>query len=57
MYIDSVPNRNSPSVILRRESYREGGKVRKRTFCNLSNRPPPTSKSSAACPKAARHPL
>jgi hypothetical protein len=39
MYIESVPNRNSPPAILLRESYREGGKVRKRTICNLSDWP------------------
>jgi hypothetical protein len=39
MYIDSVPNRNSPPAILLRESYREDGKVRKRTLCNLSHWP------------------
>jgi transposase len=37
MYIEAVPNRNSPPAILLRESYREGGKVRKRTLCNLSD--------------------
>jgi transposase len=36
MYIESVPNRSSPPAILLRESYREDGKVRKRTLCNLS---------------------
>jgi len=30
MYIESVPNRNSPAAVLLRESYREDGKVRKR---------------------------
>jgi hypothetical protein len=39
MYIEAVPNRNSPPAILLRESYREAGKVRKRTLCNLSNWP------------------
>lgn len=39
MYIESVPNRNSPPAILLRESYREDGKVRKRTLCNLSQWP------------------
>ena len=39
MYIEAVPNRNSPPAILLRESYRAGGKVRKRTLCNLSNWP------------------
>jgi hypothetical protein len=31
-----VPNRNSPAALLLRESYREDGKVRKRTLANLS---------------------
>ena len=39
MYIESVPNRNSPPAILLRESYREKGKVCKRTLCNLSDWP------------------
>src|SRR5579884_2010393 len=36
MYVDIVPNRGSPPAILLRESYREGGKIRKRTLANLS---------------------
>lgn len=40
MYVDVVPNRNSPPAVLLRESYREGGKVRKRTLANLSSWPP-----------------
>ena len=39
MYIESVPNRNSPPAILLRESYRDAGKVRKRTLANLSKWP------------------
>lgn len=39
MYIEAVPNRNSPPAILLRESYRQDGKVRKRTICNLSDWP------------------
>jgi hypothetical protein len=39
MYIEAVPNRNSPPAILLRESYRQGGKVRKRTLCNLTDWP------------------
>ena len=39
MYIEAIPNRNSPPAILLRESYREDGKVRKRTLCNLSDWP------------------
>ena len=37
MHIHSVPNRGSPPTVLLRESYREGGKVRKRTLANLSD--------------------
>ncbi len=36
MYIEAVPNRSSPPAILLRESYRENGKVKKRTIANLS---------------------
>ncbi len=36
MYIEAVPNRSSPPAILLRESYREDGKVKKRTIANLS---------------------
>ena len=39
MYIDIVPNRNSPPAILLRESYREGKRVLKRTVANLSQWP------------------
>ena len=37
MYIECVPNRNSPPAILLREGYREGRKVVKRTLANLSH--------------------
>ena len=40
MYIESVPNRKSPPAVLLRESYRDAGKVRKRTLANLSKWPP-----------------
>ncbi len=39
MYIESVPNRNSPPCVLLRESYRQEGKVRKRTLANLTSWP------------------
>jgi transposase len=39
MHIDIVPNRSSPPAILLRESYRENGKVCKRTLANLSDWP------------------
>jgi len=37
MYIERIPNRNSPPAILLRESYRDGDKVKKRTLANLSD--------------------
>ena len=36
MYIETVPNRNSPPAVLLRESYRDGDKIKKRTLLNLS---------------------
>ena len=39
MYIETVPNRNSPPAILLREGWREDSKVRKRTVANLSRWP------------------
>ena len=40
MYIESVPNRNSPPAVLLRESFRDDNRVRKRTLANLSKWPP-----------------
>jgi transposase len=39
MYIESIPNRNSPPAILLREAWREGKRIRKRTLANLSQWP------------------
>ena len=39
MYIEAVANRNSPPAVLLRESYRDAGKVCKRTLANLSSLP------------------
>jgi hypothetical protein len=39
MYIEAVPNRNSPPAVLLREAYRADGKVKKRTLANLSKWP------------------
>jgi transposase len=39
MYVESVPNRNSPPAVLLRESSRTGGKIVKRTLANLSSWP------------------
>ncbi len=48
MYIES-DNRNSPPAILLRESYRDGGKIKKRTIANLSVGRPNISKACARC--------
>jgi len=39
MYIERVPNRDSPPAMLLRESFREGSRIRKRTLANLSDWP------------------
>lgn len=39
MYIERIPNRSSPPAILLRESFREDGRVHKRTLANLSDWP------------------
>lgn len=39
MHVEVVPNRNSKPAILLRESYREDGKVKKKTLANLSKWP------------------
>jgi 8-oxo-dGTP diphosphatase len=40
MYIDIVPNINSKPSVLLRESFRENGKIKKRTIANLKDWPP-----------------
>src|SRR6202789_927176 len=40
MYVETVPNRNSPPAVLLREAWREANKTRKRTLANLSHWPP-----------------
>ena len=37
MYIDIVPNRKSKPAVLLRESFRDGGKVHKRTIANIGD--------------------
>ena len=39
MFIDKIPTRTSPPAVLVRESYREDGRVKKRTLANLSKLP------------------
>jgi ribosomal protein L35 len=39
MYIETVPNRNSPPAVLLREGWRQGSKTLKRTLANLSHWP------------------
>jgi len=40
MYIDTVPNRNSPPAILLRRCWREGKRIRKKTVANMTKWPP-----------------
>src|SRR3979490_3636687 len=39
MYVERIPNRNSPPAILLRERYREGDKARNRPLANLADWP------------------
>src|SRR5205814_9773252 len=39
MYVERIPNRNSPPAILLRESYRDGDKFKRRTLANLGDWP------------------
>jgi len=39
MYVETVPNRNSPPAILLREAWRQDGKVKKKTLANLTHWP------------------
>ena len=41
IYVAFVPNRSSPPAVLLRESFRDHGKVKNRTFLNLSSWPKP----------------
>ena len=49
MYVAVIPNRGSPPAILLRESYREAGKVKKRTLLNLSDWP--NERIAELCPE------
>lgn len=49
MYIEEVPNRNSPPTLLLRESWREGKKIRKRTLANLTRWPRPLVDALRRC--------
>jgi hypothetical protein len=39
MHVDRIPNRTSPPAFLLRETYREGGQVKKRTLANITHWP------------------
>jgi len=39
MHVDRIPNRSSPPAYLLRETYREDGKVKKRTLANITHWP------------------
>ena len=53
MFIDTIPNRKSPPAVLLRESYREGGRVKKRTLANLSKLPQRRLQALRRCLMAA----
>ena len=53
MFIDTIPNRGSRPTILIRHSYREGGKVNKRTLANITHLPPETVEKIRAVLKGA----
>src|ERR1700674_967678 len=48
MHVDRIPNRTSPPAYLLRETFREGGKVRKRTLANITHWPPARIEAFAA---------
>lgn len=54
MYIDIVPNRNSPPAVLLREDHREGNRTVKRTLANLSALPPEAIAALRAALKGER---
>ena len=54
MYIEKVPNRNSPPCILIRESFRDAGKVRKRTLANITHLPDETTEQIRRVLKGGR---
>ncbi|ABK45134.1 transposase, IS4 family [Magnetococcus marinus MC-1] len=54
MHIERVPNRNSHPTVLLRESYRENGKVKKRTLGNLTGQPEETIEALRVVLKGGR---
>ena len=41
IYVEKIPNRNSPPAILIRQAWREGKRIRRKTLANISKLPPP----------------
>ena len=56
MFIERIPNRNSPPCILLRETYRHDGKVKHRTIANLSKWPPGVVEGLRRLFKSGQHP-
>ena len=54
VFVERIPNRNSPPAILIRESWRENGKIKRRTLANLSKLPPHTIESIRLLLKGAQ---
>ena len=40
IYVEDIPNRNSPPAILIRQAWREGKRIRRKTLANISKLPP-----------------
>ncbi len=40
IYVEKIPNRNSPPAILIRKAWREGKRIRRQTLANISKLPP-----------------
>ncbi len=40
IYVEKIPNRNSPPAVLVRQAWREGKRIRRKTLANISKLPP-----------------
>src|SRR5579862_2140674 len=56
MHVDRIPNRTSPPAFLLRETYREDGKVKKRTLANITHWPAAKIGLGGLLSQGDRHP-
>ena len=52
IYVEKIPNRNSPPAILIRKAWREGKRIRRQTLANISKLPRPPSHRSGPFSRA-----